>query len=762
MAGLPKLPGLSFTDPTQTRFHKSATFDIINGYTIPKSNFLAPGGRELESNSVKYIQKSDPVRFDPSLTYGRTRSKPLPQFIPNYALYDKKCLTFNAFFKQSVVESPLEHFRIRIVNIIYFLEDDTISVMEPRVINSGLDQGKLIRRQKIPKYITGEVYTWKDFAVGKDLCFYGVVYHTVDCDLFTREYMASQGLIMDEPEQMPTDLYTQQRKSREGVPISKTPSADDNLRRFLEYDGKVLKFKAVWDDRDSEYGELRKYEVLYFLADDGISVKEVHEKNDGRDPFPLLLRKTKLPKIYTDRPVTFPSIYYETSDAEVVEYYNPQDLKVGETIFILGRKFLLYDCDESTRNYYKKVFCIDQNAAIDITEKPKRQPPEKVMPPHDGFGSLEDSLQNTLTFMPKTPKKDVIRQILNANKYLRYTMVMDTVHPEDSIRNFVLSYSLADSTCKIHEPPINNSGFKGGQYLSNYLLVVPGSDPLNPDYYSPAHFHIGALITVFKQRFIITGADLYVYRYMLANSDKFPCEVIDNLRNYMYNKGYLNDDVKDQFQENMEAAKIDYSGKLETQMRRSTEEKEIKKTDMEKCLELVKAGGGMDPEEEARIRAGILQEYEDSLKREREIMPYGIKPVNESCRYPVVIGDIKSSVCPEDETNTATYTPKHIDTPEEKVEKYYAKVLKKEHHICTEKQPVECLDQPPYHIATRDMVEQPTPLMVQPPDLPPGACNVKQVRFADSVDRCEQDKYNMCNLGHDRTHCDCTDYQKKC
>lgn len=57
------------------------------------------------------------------------------------------------------------------------------------------------------------------------------------------------------------------------------------------------RFKAVWDDRENEYGCLMKYEILYFLADDTVMVKEIHEKNDGRDPYPILLRKTKLPKV---------------------------------------------------------------------------------------------------------------------------------------------------------------------------------------------------------------------------------------------------------------------------------------------------------------------------------------------------------------------------------------------------------------------------------------------------------------------------------
>ncbi|XP_018577445.1 EF-hand domain-containing protein 1-like isoform X2 [Anoplophora glabripennis] len=635
MSGLPKLPGFSFRDPTQTKFNLQHTFDLCNGYKLPKTNYCGIGGKELATNTVKYLANRDPVRFDPSLTYGRTKSPALPQFTPHYVLYDQKCLTFRAFFKQSVEESPQEFCRIRYVNIIYFLEDDTITVMEPKIPNSGMDQGRLIRRGKIPKNSKGDFWHWKDLNVGKDFAFYGKVFHTVDCDVFTKEYMASQGIIMGDTERMPIDRYNQNKQIQSHT--TKTPPADDKLRRFLEYDGKILKFKAVWDDRENEHGELRNYEILYFLSDDTVSVKEVHEKNDGRDPYPVLLRKTKLPKRYTDTPVTYPAIYLELSDAEVTEYYQPKDLLIGETIFVLGRDMLLYDCDQFTRDYFKNALCIEQKPPIPIQEK-KPPPPPPQVPPHNGIGSLEDSLQNTLTVLPKPPKKDVMRQILNANKYLRYEMVMDVVHPEDAIRRFILSYSLADGTCRIIEPPIRNSGILGGKYLRSTYLIKPGSDPLNPDYYTAADFYIGAIITVFQQRFKIIGADLYVYRYMQANAGKFPCEVIENMRNYMFNKGYLKDDVEDTIQDNLDNER---KWDLDTH-------DEPRVTEMEKCLKELKVGEGDTGYDKAK-RAELVQQYEESIKRTPHEVPYGIKDINMTCAYPVHIGEIKSAECKEDD-----------------------------------------------------------------------------------------------------------------
>ena len=73
---------------------------------------------------------------------------------------------------------------MRRVHILYFLEDDSISVVEPPVENSGIPQGVLIKRQKLPKSST-EYYKVSDFNLGKNITFYGKTFRIVSCDKFT-------------------------------------------------------------------------------------------------------------------------------------------------------------------------------------------------------------------------------------------------------------------------------------------------------------------------------------------------------------------------------------------------------------------------------------------------------------------------------------------------------------------------------------------------------------------------------------------------
>lgn len=51
-------------------------------------------------------------------------------------------------------------------------------------------------------------------------------------------------------------------------------------------------------------------------------------------------------------------------------------------------------------------------------------PNVQKIPPHSGFGSLEDSKQSCLSLIPQPPKKDVMRMLENDGKILRYSARM--------------------------------------------------------------------------------------------------------------------------------------------------------------------------------------------------------------------------------------------------------------------------------------------------------------------------------------------------
>ena len=74
----------------------------------------------------------------------------------------------------------------------------------------------------------------------------------------------------------------------------------------------------------------------------------------------------------------------------------------------------------------------------------------------------------------------------------------------------------------IYEPPVRNSGIIGGKFLERTRVAKPNSPPDQPVFYGPQDFHIGAVIEVFRHRFLITNADEYVLKYMEDHNEQFP------------------------------------------------------------------------------------------------------------------------------------------------------------------------------------------------------------------------------------------------
>lgn len=79
--------------------------------------------------------------------------------------------------------------------------------------------------------------------------------------------------------------------------------------------------------------------------------------------------------------MTYPAICLELTDNEVNEYYQPKDFRIGNTIYIFGRRFILLDCDKFTRKYYDEVLKEPQRSKLQI-ELPQRPQPKRVIIKH--------------------------------------------------------------------------------------------------------------------------------------------------------------------------------------------------------------------------------------------------------------------------------------------------------------------------------------------------------------------------------------------
>ncbi|XP_075056583.1 EF-hand domain-containing protein 1 isoform X2 [Mixophyes fleayi] len=515
----------------KSAYHRSQTLTYRNGFSRPVLPTVGIGGDPITVNQLSQAELDELANKRPTLIYGQVKQVPPSTFIPSHVAFDKKVLKFNAYFKELVPISQDEDYRVRKVCLYYYLEDDSLSVVEPPVENSGIPQGTFLKRQRHPKNDNGDPYHWKDLNVGINITFYGRTFRTVGCDPFTQDFLESEGIELNPPEEIPPDYYTRSRKQPDYTSVTK--SDFDKLQQFLTMDRKVLRFFSLWDDSESMFGETLPVIVHYYLMDDTVEVREVHERNDGRDPFPVVMKRQRVPKSVKDLKDTFPKCVLEMSDKEVIEWYSPKDFIVGNYITIMGRRIFLYDCDAYTKDFYRENLGISELKPVDVKKKEEEEVKREI-PPYNGFGLLEDSLQNCLTLVPKPPKTDVIKMLENDHKVLRYAAVLDSMNPVDKGRRFILHYYLSNDMISIFEPQIRNSGIIGGKFLERIKVLKPGSTIDNPVYYGPADFTIGAVVEVFRYRFTITDADEYVLNYMKAHKDQFPCEVMNSLERHLH------------------------------------------------------------------------------------------------------------------------------------------------------------------------------------------------------------------------------------
>jgi len=535
---LPFLPGNSFNASLgKTKHHKSHHFDVCNDTSMMVGEAKPGiGGEPLPGQKCKPRSSKFPAGEGSNL--------------PAWVAFDRQVLCFDAFYQEAVHERREEQYRVRNCKIYFYLEDDSIQVIEPRFKNAGVPQGTIIRRHRIPKPPPNDddFYTVEDFNLDVEINLYSKVFKITGCDEFTQNFLTKLGVRVGNTGTGPKDPYMGYRKAMdESMQPLRPYEKYDTLKQFLDHDRHVLRFYCFWDDTDNMFGDQRQMVLHYFLADDTIEIREVIPPNSGRDSAPVFVRRGRLPKnidslkqpgVQTDRtvlnvfgPMGHGGRYILDSlktGAISPEFYKDSDLTIGTALNVWGRKFILTDCDDFTKEYFRTKYGINEFAPLSMAaDKGGRM--NREFPPYNGFGSEEDSLCSCMGLLPKPPRRDFIkfmekdRRGLDSN-VLRFLARMDTDKPIDKDRRFIISYFLSDDTILVFEPPVRNSGIIGGKFLERGRIKKPGQMPYSTElseYYMAPDLHVGACVSFNKHKFVLIDADEYAFRYMEEHSFEF-------------------------------------------------------------------------------------------------------------------------------------------------------------------------------------------------------------------------------------------------
>ena len=425
--------------------------------------------------------------------------------------------------------------------IYYYLTDGSIQVDEPKDTNSGIPQGAFLKRHLVPLSATGGDVTAigppssrggfvgiGQLRVGASLELYGRTFHLVSCDAFTRNFLEARGVEVPQDIAYPEAPMASYLARRERT-VKAAPKGDYHSR-FFTMDRKVLRFYVVWDDRERLYGDKHKYVLNYYLSDDTAEVLEVHDPRSGRDPFPKLLQRMRVPRKPT---ASSAGVQVDESGRNLFAPAGPafiseKDLFIGASLQVYARTFYLYDCDAFTREYLKSVHgYTDADVAPQNVVTRKAALPRNELPPWKGglYGGEEDSRQNCLSIQPKPKRGDFHKQMENAGTTLRFTSILASgaggKEPSvvDKGRVFIITYYLENDTMAIFEPPVKNSGLWGGKYLERQPVFHPGSTTQR---YAPTDLCVGAKIVVFGRTFELGEADEFTLRYMEERPKLFP------------------------------------------------------------------------------------------------------------------------------------------------------------------------------------------------------------------------------------------------
>ena len=407
---------------------------------------------------------------------------------------DGSVLRFYAFAKHSAYSGGRDVDLVREFVILYYLVDDTVSIFEPKVPNSGMNQGVFLKRSRIDTFDIAGV------QIGENVTIHGHEFRILDADKFTRDYYLSEGKRLFEPMALPGTKASSNTENSQVQGHVKLESLGKSIHvdsrkemQYLENDKKVCRFFAVL----REDAEARFFIIFFFLADGSVEIREKVEPNSGRHGCSLFFRRGKLDS-------------YGDPCSKERPALDLGAFNVGSEINLCFKKFFLFDADSFTRDWFASRLKIVLRSKIDV----QMEPSEKVVrnleqPEYTGFGSWEDSLGSVQHLCPKQPKRDAAKMFFNEGKVLRFKCRFESPKMEDRDRRFVLSFHLGDDQVSIHEPCVRNSGILGGRFLEKGVYL----NELTKEILSQKDLKIGNVIEIAGRRLVLEECDSFTSRF---------------------------------------------------------------------------------------------------------------------------------------------------------------------------------------------------------------------------------------------------------
>ncbi|CAJ1343019.1 unnamed protein product [Effrenium voratum] len=538
-SSLPAILALGTTGPKLAGHEKQQSLRYATGGD-KKSAFATFKKPDISQQVLEYVmelqrpgwrQRATPEPEQPPVTEEDLvpKNRRCPRLSPAWLKHEKQVLRFYAFFQESVTERPDENSRKRHIILMYYLEDGSISMSEPRIENSGIAQGSFLKRQRVEWPDGRGFVSPEDLRCGIEITLFGRTYHISGCDRFTRWYFDELGIDVGENEEVLDDDWQKSYKLRKlaergSLPPSQfaveqktvgqfqmgAPPVTKKLSQFLLNDRKVLRFHGFWDDH-TKYGARTYFNIHYYLADNTMEFNEAKCRNSGRYAAPVFFKRGILRKKNVAHCV--PAMLTDESCM-----YLPEDLRVGDSIDVWGRKVMLYDCDDFTQRFYQDYMRVDQRAnRLDVSEQPLRHLKLKP-PPHNGVGREEDSLISTQMINVKAPKVDLEKLMVYTGEVLRFEAKMVNSLPEDEMRVLVIAWYPHDDEVAVFEVPVRNSGHWTGKFADKRRMKNPDTG----ENFKLSDLVIGNTVTIAGQPLYITRADERCLRFLEARPKQFP------------------------------------------------------------------------------------------------------------------------------------------------------------------------------------------------------------------------------------------------